>query len=151
MGSPRRLYERCRADGDATTLATIADLQLSRYRCVAFRSTRRSPALDPGSGPVPPVFSGEEQVGRSRLGIAAILFISFVSYCQYNNCVLYNDPSGLKSRTPHSMTSSARARIDWGIVRPSALAVLRLTTSSNLVACSTGRSAGLAPLRIFPA
>ncbi len=51
---------------------------------------------------------------------------------------------------PHSMTSSARARIDCGTVRPSALAVLRLTTSSNVVGCSTGRSAGLAPLRIFP-
>ena len=51
----------------------------------------------------------------------------------------------------HSMTSSARARIDGGTVRPSALAVLRLTTSSNVVGCWTGRSAGLAPLRIFPA
>src|SRR6185436_15469377 len=49
----------------------------------------------------------------------------------------------------HSMTSSARARIDCGTVRPSALAVLRLMTSSNLVGCSTGRSAGLAPLRIL--
>ena len=35
-----------------------------------------------------------------------------------------------------------------GIVSPSAFAVLRLITSSNLVGCSTGRSAGLAPLRI---
>src|SRR5438132_5786186 len=35
----------------------------------------------------------------------------------------------------HSMTSSARARIDGGTVRPSALAVLRLTTSSNVVGC----------------
>src|SRR5262249_27331009 len=51
----------------------------------------------------------------------------------------------------HSMTSSARARIDGGIVRPSALAVFRLTTSSKVVGCWTGRSAGLAPLRIFPA
>ena len=50
----------------------------------------------------------------------------------------------------HSMTSSASARIDGGTVRPSALAVLRLTTSSNRVGCWTGRSAGLAPLRILP-
>src|SRR6516225_11321353 len=48
----------------------------------------------------------------------------------------------------HSMTSSARARIEGGTVRPSALAVLRLTTSSKVVGCWTGRSAGLAPLRI---
>src|ERR1700730_18255026 len=51
----------------------------------------------------------------------------------------------------HSMTSSARARIEGGTVRPSAWAVLRLTTSSNVAGCCTGRSAGLAPLRIFPA
>jgi hypothetical protein len=35
------------------------------------------------------------------------------------------------------------------MVRPSALAVFRLMTSSNFVGCSMGRSAGLAPLRIF--
>jgi len=51
----------------------------------------------------------------------------------------------------HSITSSARARIEGGTVSPSALAVLRLTTSSKVVGCTTGRSAGLAPLRIFPA
>src|SRR6266849_749774 len=50
---------------------------------------------------------------------------------------------------PHSITSSARASNDGGMRRPSALAVLRLTTSSNLVGCSTGRSAGLAPLKIL--
>jgi hypothetical protein len=36
-------------------------------------------------------------------------------------------------------------------VRPSALAVLRLMTSSNLEACSTGRSPGLVPRRILSA
>ena len=34
-------------------------------------------------------------------------------------------------------------------LRPSAFAVLRLMISSNLVGCSTGRSAGLAPLKIL--
>jgi len=51
----------------------------------------------------------------------------------------------------YSMTSSAPARIDCGTVRPSALAVLRLMTNSNLVGCWTGRSAGFSPLRILPA
>src|SRR5215471_6761896 len=50
---------------------------------------------------------------------------------------------------PHSMMRSARARNDGGIVRPRALAVLRLIISSNFVGCSTGRSAGLAPFRIL--
>ena len=48
----------------------------------------------------------------------------------------------------HSITSSARASSVGGTVRPSALAVCRLMTNSNLVDCKTGRSAGLAPLRI---
>src|SRR5437764_1257938 len=50
----------------------------------------------------------------------------------------------------YSMTSSARCSSAGGTVRPSAFAVFRLITSSNLVGCWTGRSAGLAPLRIFP-
>src|SRR5665213_109088 len=51
---------------------------------------------------------------------------------------------------PHSMTSSACASSTCGTVRPSALAVFRLMTNSNLVGCWTGRSAGLAPFRTLP-
>ena len=40
-------------------------------------------------------------------------------------------------------------QIDCGIVRPSDFAVLRLMMRSYFVGCSTGRSAGLAPLRIL--
>ena len=47
-------------------------------------------------------------------------------------------------------TLLARAKTADGIVRPRAFAVLRLTTSSNFVGCSTGRSAGFAPLSILP-
>src|SRR5262245_65008113 len=49
----------------------------------------------------------------------------------------------------HSITSSARPRNDPGIVRPSALAVVRFTTRSNLVGCSPGMSPGFAPRRIL--
>ena len=49
----------------------------------------------------------------------------------------------------YSITSSARASSVGGTVRPSALAVLRLRTSSNLTGRSTGKSAGLSPLRIL--
>ena len=45
----------------------------------------------------------------------------------------------------HSITSSARASNRGGMVSPSALAVIRLMTRSNLVGCSTGKSAGFAP------
>src|SRR5215831_1359100 len=48
----------------------------------------------------------------------------------------------------HSITSSARASSVGRTSRPSALAVLRLTTSSYFVGACTGRSAGLSPLRM---
>src|SRR5258705_13891054 len=53
------------------------------------------------------------------------------------------------SQRCYSITSSAWASSDDGTVRPSALAVLRLMTSSNLVGRSTGRSDGRAPWRIL--
>src|SRR4030095_15283923 len=49
----------------------------------------------------------------------------------------------------HSITSSARARSVAGTVMQSALAVFILMTSWKRVGCSTGKSAGWAPLRIL--
>jgi hypothetical protein len=46
------------------------------------------------------------------------------------------------------ITSSAMANSVSGMVRPSALAVFRLMTSSSFVDCWTGRSAGFSPLRM---
>jgi hypothetical protein len=51
----------------------------------------------------------------------------------------------------HSITSSASASNFAGISSPSDLAVLRLIVRMSLVGCCTGRSTGLAPLRIFAA
>lgn len=51
-------------------------------------------------------------------------------------------------RRNYSITSSAVASSDGAMAILSALAVLRLITSSNFVGCWTGRSAGLAPFRI---
>jgi hypothetical protein len=53
-----------------------------------------------------------------------------------------------KLPAPHSITSSARSRKDSAIVRPSVLAVFRLTMRSNLTGACTGRSPGFSPLRI---
>src|ERR1700692_2036937 len=50
----------------------------------------------------------------------------------------------------HSITSSAMASSPDGTSMPSARAVCRLMTNSNLVDCTTGRAAGLAPLRMRP-
>ena len=63
------------------------------------------------------------------------------------------DSGGVALSSPgsscHWITSSARASSDCGIVRPSIFAVLRLIVSTNLVGCSRGKSATLAPLRIL--
>ena len=48
----------------------------------------------------------------------------------------------------YSITSSARASSAGGTSRPSAFAVVRLMTRSNLVGACTGRSAGFSPLRM---
>jgi hypothetical protein len=51
--------------------------------------------------------------------------------------------------TPHSITSSARASNVGGMVRFSKRAVFMLMYRSYLIGCSTGMSAGLAPLMIL--
>jgi hypothetical protein len=51
-------------------------------------------------------------------------------------------------RLAQSINSSASNCIELGTSRPSALAVCRLMTNSNLVDCKIGKSAGFAPLRI---
>src|SRR6516162_5591181 len=86
--------------------------------------------------------------GREGTELADYRHRLLLRRCWKRDAETQHESSGEES---HSMTSSARARIDGGIVRPSASAVLRLITSSNVVGCWTGRSAGLAPLRIFPA
>src|SRR5262245_53894278 len=57
-----------------------------------------------------------------------------------------------RSRQHHySITSSALASSVGGTLRPSIRAVSALMTRSNLLDCTTGRSAGLAPVRMRPA
>lgn len=53
-----------------------------------------------------------------------------------------------RGESDQGMTSSADISIERGITRPSALAAFWLITSSNVVGCSTGSSAGLVPLRM---
>ena len=62
-----------------------------------------------------------------------------------------SDPNRTWIERSHSMISSALADSPGGTSRPSAFAVFRLITNSNLVGCTTGRSAGFSPLRIRPA
>jgi hypothetical protein len=51
-----------------------------------------------------------------------------------------------RHRLHYSITASATASSGGGISKPSALAVLRFTISSNRVGCSIGRLPGFSPL-----
>src|SRR5262252_1225832 len=82
---------------------------------------------------------------RQRAGTPA----PHTAYRQCNNSAQRCPLCAKSGHSPHSINSSARASTCGGTVRPSSFAALRLITSSNLVGCSTGRSAGLAPLSIL--
>ena len=56
--------------------------------------------------------------------------------------------TGRADQARYWMISSARTRIDCGMVNPRALAVLRLRIISNFVGCSIGKSPGFAPFTI---
>src|SRR5439155_5378981 len=58
-------------------------------------------------------------------------------------------PMDCTFKDDHSITLSARSTRPAGTSCPIAWALLRLITSSNVVGCSTGRSAGFAPLSIL--
>jgi hypothetical protein len=62
----------------------------------------------------------------------------------------HSPPSITALRKAHSITSSAMESSPDGMVRPSAFAVLRLMTKSNLVDCITGKSDGFSPLSTRP-
>ena len=60
-------------------------------------------------------------------------------------------PERMQQKETYSITSSAATSSLSGTVRPSILAVRALMTSSTLLDCTTGKSVGLAPLRMRPA
>jgi hypothetical protein len=64
--------------------------------------------------------------------------------------VAWNAIEGILAVTAGVLASSV-ALVGFGVDSSSALAVFRLMTSRKRSACSTGRSAGLAPLRMLAA
>ena len=94
---------------------------------------RRQQAPVPAAATPPSISVAVEPTGERRH--VTVMFCDLV------------DSTGIAS--PYSITSSATVSNLSGIVRPSALAVLRLITSSYSVGCSMGSSPGLAPLSIL--
>ena len=113
------------------------------------RSPGRPTGPPPGAG-IPPTRSGA--IGAP---IRPIFATGAAKACVPLDDSTSQRASFARNRCPqggpatHSITSSAISRNSRETVRPSCLAVFRLRTSSNVVGCCTGNSAGLAPLRIF--
>jgi hypothetical protein len=75
-------------------------------------------------------------------GVSANCLHGFGRFNLQNNLIVRT--SGVAAQR---ITSVAWKRVDWGSVRPSAVAVFRLMTKSKRIGRSTGSSLGCAPLR----
>ena len=132
-----------------------AQLLFARCRACVTCAPRLSPRVHAQQPQVPVIgfLSSASSAGQGFYAAASRNGLKEGGYLEGNNVALeYRWADG---RTAHksrgakiySITSSAIASTPDGTVRPSALAVLRLITNSNLVDCMIGRSAGLSPLR----
>jgi hypothetical protein len=126
-------------------------------RCLASASRRPGPSTRPTpswigvlhrprrhrSGARPRLFRGR---ARSALGGQAANPRRGPAHRRQHRQAAGADTQGLsRCAYVYSITLSARATNIAGTVTPIAFAVLRLITSSNLLACSTGMSATLVP------
>jgi hypothetical protein len=120
MGSP--CWERA-ASGQAAAAPAISVMSSRRFMPLT-RSRRHR--LSHSAGPLCSTANGRREMSKWAI----------------------NDQSAPQQKDSYSITSSARASSDCGMVRPSALAVFRLMTRSYLVGACTGRSAAFSPLRM---
>jgi hypothetical protein len=94
---------------------------------------------------------GRKQTWRPEISMSALPPKADIARRQLDVRFVPKADSCIAAKTRvHSINSSASDKNDAGTVSPSALAVVRLMTNSNLPSCSTGSSLGLAPLRIRP-
>jgi len=101
--------------------------------------TTRTETADPNRGGGVSVATFRDRVGSSWATLGA----SQPSLARCLRLVEANRYFAVRRATAgacYSITSSARSRMDGGMARPSAVAVLRFTTISNLVGNCTGRS-----------
>jgi len=156
-GRSGRLGRECRGDGGRKNHGYAARDEIGRQRrqSIVFAAgptilDRDVLALDK-AGLAQPLAEGGQAAGkplRSRIEISdqrhRLLRARVARHCNRSTA-----KEGQEFAASHSITSSARARIEGGMVSPSAFAVFRLITISNFVGCSIGRSPGFAPLRIL--
>src|SRR5262245_46413418 len=169
VASVNRPHVRFASESDQIAAQQRNDAQC-RYCCKspklpgvnfpAVKKSDRRPPIDvasitlPGS---PASFSSDDEVAhictwKSPVQPKEILIASAKRLLQQNlpQTDLSRCSKAGEQSCGYSITSSAIASSDGGTVRPSAFAVLRLMTSSNLVGCRIGRSASLAPFITLP-
>src|SRR5262245_19114465 len=92
----------------------------------------------------------DSRIHSLRFDCCVFLFYSFSAVTFATQSCQKRAVSNRSKQCAYSITSSAVASSDGGTLRPSIRAVEALMTNSNLLACKTGRSPGLAPLRRRP-
>ncbi len=140
-------FEHCQARDD-TGLASIRQLEVRPRRLVFRRGAREMKGgyLPPQGGwragglYSEPHFSDRKT--KRELCILGLSVFQLTDKAHNNSFIL----AALRG---YLITRSALTSTLGGIVRPICLAAFRLITNSNLVGCSTGRSAGFAPFRIL--
>jgi len=97
----------------------------------------------PSAVAVPRLMTNSNLVG-CMIGVVAVWYVGlepgcpcFGAWARSSHCVAY------------SITCVARTNMEVGISIPSAFAVFKFNPNSNVVGCSTGKSAGFVPLRIL--
>ena len=146
-GCTCRLLPRSRglpqmAGGSASTLSLSRPAQASLTLRPAGLLSRLKRPLSRGSSPTgyptEPLVSYQINRQLSGWNPPPLVIRAFGAHC--------HSPT-----SRYSITSSARASSIGGTVSPRARAASALMTSSSFDDCTTGRSAGLAPLRMCPA
>src|SRR5262249_26148703 len=114
----------------------------SLIRAPSIALPRSSASLSSGDE-VPHIFRGKSRLQRGKFLIGSAKGL----LQQYLPAADIMHRSEIRA---YSITWSATSSRSREISRSSDLAVFRLMTSSYLVGCSTGRSAGFVPFRILP-
>ena len=156
------------SDGDARRGRDVRFEHVVLLRCVATdggpkargpRRCRQGPSRS-DSGLAQCIRISHAPAERRRAPIRrAWCELSMVSSCSLLQPVSMKKPhrsngslplSASQQKSCYSITSSASSCIELGITTPSAFAVFRLMTRSNLLICCTGSSPGFSPCRIRP-
>jgi hypothetical protein len=114
----------------------------------AASAERRGSAASPGSSPGRPWRAEPPHILRCRSKNSASVRLRTCRRIGFGQQCANSCREHVQQTTSYSITASARCWRNIGTSRPSVLAVLRLTVSSNLTGAWIGSSLGFSPLRM---